>query len=227
MGRATTLRPVRKSGGRETGRTPRNGTVRALVARHKRELASLRNRLSEAQADNERLADQSIEHEQKLGNLMSLFVTSQRLHETLERERVLQVIREIVANLIGSEEMALFWRQEGRPAFKLLTSMGIDSRRLDSIHPEDGVIGEVVRSGHPYVTCPGAAAPTGQEAGLTACVPLKVEDRVVGSLAIFGLLQQKAGLESVDLDLLKLLATQAAMALYCTDLNERAGPVRR
>ena len=218
------MKPVRKSGKRGT---PGNGTLRALMNRHRRELVSLRHQLSEAQEDNERLAGQSIEHEQKLGNLMSLFVTSQRLHETLERERVLQVIREIVANLIGSEEMALFWRREGGPAFELLTSMGLESGRLASIRPEDGVIGEVVRSGHPYVTCPGAVSPTGQEAGLTACVPLKVEDRVVGSFAIFSLLQQKAGLESIDLDLLKLLATQAAMALYCTDLNERAALVPR
>ena len=224
MGRAATTRAVRQRGGRGT---PGNGTVRALLARHRRELAALRSRVSEAEADNERLAGQSIEHEQKLGNLMSLFLASQRLHESLERERVLQVIREIVANLIGSEEMALFWRQEGRTGLSLLTSMGLETRRLESIRPEDGVLGEVVRSGRPYVTPPGGVVPTGLEAGLTACVPLKVEDRVVGALAIFGLLQQKSGLESIDLDLLKLLATQAAMALYCTDLNERARLVPR
>ena len=46
---------------------------------------------------------------------------------------------------------------------------------------------------------------------------MKLEDRVTGAIALFRLLPQKTALEAVDRELFDLLATHAAMALYCTD----------
>jgi hypothetical protein len=52
-------------------------------------------------------------------------------------------------------------------------------------------------------------------------VPLKLEGKVMGVIAIFRLLPQKGGIEDLDRELFDLLATQAAFALYCTGLHAK------
>jgi GAF domain-containing protein len=61
---------------------------------------------------------------------------------------------------------------------------------------------------------------------ITACIPMKIGQRVLGVIAIFRLLPHKGGLNSVDLDLLDLLSTHAAVALLFTRLySEMDHPV--
>ncbi len=60
--------------------------------------------------------------------------------------------------------------------------------------------------------------------------PLHFEGQLLGAVAIFRLLPQKSGLVALDHELFELIATHAARALYCTDLQSRvarvAGAVR-
>ncbi len=57
-----------------------------------------------------------------------------------------------------------------------------------------------------------------QNSGLTACVPLVLDDKVIGAIAVFRLLDQKESkLTTLDFELFDLLATHAASALYCSD----------
>ena len=52
---------------------------------------------------------------------------------------------------------------------------------------------------------------------------VRVDGRVTGAIAIFRLLPQKQdSLEPVDEELLGLLASQAGIALYCTQLHREA-----
>jgi hypothetical protein len=50
---------------------------------------------------------------------------------------------------------------------------------------------------------------------------LKLDGRVTGALALFRLLPHKGGYQPLDNELFDLLATQAAVALYCTSLTAR------
>jgi hypothetical protein len=50
---------------------------------------------------------------------------------------------------------------------------------------------------------------------------LSLDGRVTGAIAIFRLLPQKAGIEDVDRELFGLLATHAAVALYCSALHAK------
>ena len=65
------------------------------------------------------------------------------------------------------------------------------------------------------------------EERLTACIPLVLDGKVTGAIAIFRLLPQKAGIEDVDRELFDLLATHAATALYCTSVAREAHGRRR
>jgi K+-sensing histidine kinase KdpD len=172
------------------------------------------------QAESRRFAEQFEEVERQNTNLANLYVASYQLVGTLDRERVLLVIQEILANLVGTEETAVFELDEAAGALELISSNGIEPRTFAVVARGQGVIGAVAESGRTWIVGDGAVA--GAEQDLTACVPLKLEDRVTGVIAVFRLLPQKSGLAPVDRELFDLLGTHAAMALYCSGLHRRA-----
>lgn len=168
----------------------------------------LERQLVEIEEESRSLSRRYVEVEQQNSDLASLYVASCRLHETLERAQVLETIREIVANLVGSEEFGLFERDEEGETLELVTSMG------------------TLAAGWPRLRLPSSAAdpqerllpPELETARPAAWIPLRLGERVTGGLAIFRLLSHKSRLEPVDHELLDLLATHAATALYCTRL---------
>ena len=198
--------------------------MREDLERQAAERARLRELVAETEAEGQRFSAQYLAVEQQNFNLLNLYVASYRLHGTLQRSEVLDTVREIVANLIGCEEMAVFLRGPGTQALHLVAATGIDQTRFRTVRLGKGIIGGVALSGRAFLAGePGGAAAEGNESDLTACVPLKVEESVTGAIAIFRLLRQKVALEAIDRDLLELLGTHAAMALYCTGLHERFG----
>jgi len=163
--------------------------------------------------------------EQQNTNLVNLYVASYQLHGTLKRDTVLASIQEIVANLIGCEEMALFEPLEGGDALEPTTGFGIDARCLAPVRPGEGIVGRCVVEGERWVDGSREGA-LPQEEHLTACVPLVVDGEVVAAVAMFRLLPQKAhGYEEVDHELMGVLATHAAAALLCIRLLEARGRV--
>jgi hypothetical protein len=95
----------------------------------------------------------------------------------------------------------------------MLSSFGVETGPLARVPADDGIFGRVVLSGEAYVRGDDEPAPIDQP-DLTACVPLKLCGRVVGVVAIFRLLAHKRGLRDMDRDLLDLVSSQAAPALW-------------
>jgi hypothetical protein len=184
---------------------------------NKLERLKLQRQLMDIEAQSKRFSERYAAVEQQSANLANLYVASYRLHGTLNRQEVLHVIEEIIVNMIGSEELAVFEVDEGGSSLSLISSLGLEGDALTSIPIGSGLIGQVARTGEPYL--PGS--PNGHrrlphEADLTACIALKLDNRVTGAIAVFRLLSQKSGLEDLDHELFDLLATHAATALYCT-----------
>lgn len=154
-------------------------------------------------------------------SLANLYVATYRLHGTVDQQEVLSAMQEVIANLIGCEEIAILEVGAGGELRPILT-LGVEGR-FDQPLPQTGVLAEVVRSGRTIVLEPGAgtqASTEGPETGLSACVPLSVEGEVIALIALFQLLPQKfEGLTDLDKELLNLLATHGATALYCTQLH--------
>lgn len=172
-------------------------------------------RLSEIEEESRAYAARYVEVEQQNTNLANLYVASYQLHGTLDREKVLGSIKEIVINLIGSEELGIWEVDRDFDGLVLIDSFGIDPRRWAAL-PLDSplILNRVVETGEPFVAGPS----THYDPNFLACIPLKLDDHVIGVIGIFSLLQQKAGLEAVDLELFDLLATHGATALHCTRL---------
>jgi len=180
---------------------------------------ALRRQLSETERESRSYANQFAEIEQRNMNLANLYVSSYQLHGTLDRNAVLDSIREILINLIGCEELAVFELSEDGVSLDLVTSFGIDDAQYRSISIRDHVLGKLVSTGGTYI---GGTAPA-PDASLqvTACLPLTLDGRVTGAIVLFSLLPHKPELRELDFELFDLLGTHAATALYCTSLHLR------
>jgi RNA binding exosome subunit len=179
----------------------------------------LKERLEAIEQESRSFSARYVEVEQQNTNLANLYVASYQLHGTLDRERVLGAIKEIVINLIGSEELAI-WEIDGEfDAMVLIDSYGIDRDKWAALPLNTpGVISIVAATGESYIGGKSLVHLHEQEQRLTACIPLKLDDRVIAVIAIFSLLQQKTGLEPLDFELFDLLASHGATALHCTRL---------
>jgi nitrate/nitrite-specific signal transduction histidine kinase len=197
----------------------RQGTHR-YAQELREENETLRRLIAELEEESRRRADQFREIEQQNSNLANLYVASYRLHGTLDRTELLAILQEIVANLIGCEEMGVFELDGEAEVLRLAAAHGIDPGRFAEIRVGAGIIGRCVRDGESFVNGSREGARLPEEAHLTACVPLKLEGRAFGAIALFRLLPQKAaGYEPIDYELFDLLASHAATALYATRLH--------
>lgn len=181
---------------------------------------ALQRQLSAVEGESRNFAQQFAEVEERNMNLANLYVSSYQLHGTLDRGAVLDSIKEILINLIGCEELAVFELSEDETALDLVTSFGIDEEQYRRIRLSDHVLGKLVSTGGTYIG--GAAASSPEEpVSVTACLPLKLDGRVTGAIVLFSLLPHKPGLRELDFELFDLLGTHAATALYCTRLHGR------
>ena len=190
---------------------------------HERTEALLRDRVAAIEEESRTFTARYVEVEQQNTHLANLYVASYQLHGTLDRERVLAAIKEVVINLIGSEEVAIWELDPRANALALLDSFGIDQRQWTKVplDQEGGLIGLVEETGTRFVAGEAELVGSGSEADLSACIPLKLDHIVIGVIGIFRLQPQKSGFEPIDLELFELLASHAATALYCTRATSR------
>jgi hypothetical protein len=184
--------------------------------------ATLSAQMTQAEEQNRHLAEEFEQVERQSSNLANLYVASHRIHGTTRRGEVLTAIEEIVVNLIGCEELAVFERVGAEPMLRRIDSVGIDQRR-DAVVPfGTGVIGRAAAGGRLYVRDGSVPAAGDGDADVTACIPLRLDGRVTGAIAVYRLLPHKSGLEELDFELFDLLAMHAATALRFTALEAEA-----
>ena len=153
--------------------------------------------------------------------LKRLNAASARLIQALDHGDVYPAIAEIIANLVGSEEVAIFHYDSSNQSFSLAWSWGIEEEVLRQFATGVGLIGRAARQGATQFRERLTDIPLRHyEQNLTACVVLKSSGEVVGVIAILGLLPQKNGLEWSDFELLKFLETYGAVAVQFQKLRE-------
>jgi K+-sensing histidine kinase KdpD len=195
--------------------------LRETIAKLELLRARQQQQVLEFESDNRRFFAEYAEVEQQNSNLANLYVASYRLHGTLERKDVLEAIHEIIINLVGSEELAVFELDAARNELKLLSSFGIDETRYATLPLDDSAIARSVQTGEMFLHEPPPNSSSSPVSSLTTCVPLKLGEQVIGVIAVFRMLPQKPQLVSVDRELFALLGTHAAIALHCSGLHAR------
>jgi GAF domain-containing protein len=179
-------------------------TERALLEQEagalREELARCAGELGEAERRGTRTAGQ--------------LVAIRRLQSTLDRSQMLLALEEVAASLVGCEELALF--ELAGNELRLVHSVGIDAAALEALRLVDGVARHCEAAGGPW-NDEARGAVDRNEPRLTACVPLQVDGRCVGALALFRLLEHKQQLEQPDIEMLELLGAHVGVALVATN----------
>jgi GAF domain-containing protein len=189
--------------------------------------AELGDAINQGVGGEKTLAQQFVAAELQHGDLASLFVASTRLQSTLSMRKVLAAIREIVVNLIGVEETAVFKNDTKTSTLSLIDWYGCAPANRHNILLGDGPIGRVALTGDGYSHDVNEAGREPGDANLpVACLPLKVDGVVWGVIVILRLLPQKDRLVALDYQLIDLLSAQAGVALYCAELSAERAAVR-
>jgi len=181
-----------------------------------RRLEQLETQVAGLRQENDSLAERCTSLERQAASLARLYTALYQLHGTLEHAQVVERIQEIVTGFLGSEELALL-EIDDQEEVQVTAAMGVDPHTLAWLTAARGEVGAALGRGRPKGP---EAAP--EHPPLTACVPLMVGPRHVGALVVFRLLPQKEALGQFDRDLLEMLASQAARALYFARLHRQA-----
>lgn len=146
-------------------------------------------------------------------NDLRLEAAQKRLAESRDQEDAIEGLREIVANLLGSEEVGLFKVERRTATFQVCWSFGIDSENYDLSRALGEVGLQRVMRGECHLELP-ARDRSGARSRVQAFVPLRLANQTVAILAILRLLPQKLAFDRSDMELLELLSDEAAMPLF-------------
>lgn len=192
----------------------------ARIASLEGERSDMLERLRSVEDENRHFTERYIEIEEENNNLASLYVASFQLHSTLHLQEVLQIIVEIVINLIGAEVFAIYVLDEKTNALSAVASEGAVLSDFPVCHLGQGLIGGALASGETACADTGIS---GDEIGEPiVAIPLRVQERPIGAIAIHRLLQQKAGFTPLDHELFTLLAGHAATAIFAARLYSQS-----
>jgi len=179
------------------------------------ERADVLARLRAVEEENRLFAGRYLEIEEENNNLANLYVASYQLHSTLDLGEVLKIIIEIVINLVGAELFAVYVLDERSEQLEAVASEGAPVSEFPSAPLGSGVIGASLRSGDMVLE----DAHTDDLERPIVCIPLRVEDRPIGAIAIHRLLAQKETFSPLDHELFTLLAGHAATAIFAAQLH--------
>ena len=186
------------------------------------EKKSILEQLEETEQENHHFAERYLEIEEENNNLANLYVASYQLHSTLDPSEVLKVILEIVINLVGAEVFAVYVGDERTNLLEPVASEGRRTGEFPSVRLGDGFVGEAVASGEVQTQEVDPARAGEPEEGPMVCIPLRVDERPVGAIVIYSVLQQKDGFSELDHELFTLLAGHAATAIFASQLYSQS-----
>ncbi len=180
--------------------------------------ASDSEHLLSVEKDNRELAERWVQIEQENSQLVNLYVASSQLHSSLEIPRVLETIVEIVINLIGTEKLAVYAFDETTQKLEAIAAEGATTDELPRYRLGEGAVGSSLTRGELEI-CHDRKPDSDQP---LVCIPLRLRDRLIGVIAIYELLEQKAEFTSMDHELFTLLAEHAATALFSAQLYSQS-----
>ena len=177
------------------------------------------DRLNLVEGENRDFAQRYLEIEEENNNLASLYVASYQLHSTLDLSEVIKIVVEIVINLIGAEVFAIYVLDERTEVLTPVASEGREIGDFPACHLGHGMVGAAVSTGE---TQCGEVSELDDLQQPLVCVPLRVQERPIGAIAIHKLLQQKDGFTPLDHELFTLLGGHAATAVFAARLYSQS-----
>jgi nitrate/nitrite-specific signal transduction histidine kinase len=208
---------------------PTPATLKELVEKiHnlEQERGQLMQRFAHVEAENREYMTRYQEIERENNNLASLYVAAYQLHSTFEMREVLQIVVEILLNFVGAKSFAVLLLDDKTHTLRPVATEGLDRAEVPLRRLGEGIVGRVAESGEAHYAGMRAGARPGT-AEPSICVPLRIQARIVGVLAIWDFLSQKTELADVDFEIFNLLGAHAASALEAARLVADAGEAGR
>lgn len=185
------------------------------------EKSDLLSRTTRAEAISHQFTTRVQEVESEFSNLANLYVASNQLHSSLSPRGVTRRIKEVLAQLVGAERYSMYLANEQGTELVPIASEGVPGGELLPVPVQGSYLGAVLQSGEAKVEEDGDPS-RGELDRPAAVIPLVVDERVVGVIAIFSTLSQKTRFDAVDFELFRLLGQQAAAALVSASLFAQA-----
>lgn len=202
---------------RQRGGAPAGPDVAGENERLRRQLEEIQAQFASLRRENEdfRQRFQEVEHQNE--NLLNLYVSAYQLHSTLDGDAALAIVREILLNLVGADVFGIWLLDPAGGRMELADVVNEHASlaaATDRLPPQAW---QAIRAGEQWYP------PAATGADPLICVPLKVDERPAGAIAIYRLLSHKSGFSALDQELLGLLASQAAAALLGARTFTRTG----
>jgi GAF domain-containing protein len=191
------------------------------IERLEQEKRELLSRYQQAQAVSTQFSARAQEVESEFANLANLFVASNQLHSSMSPRGVTRRIKEVLAQLVGAERYCMYLANADDTELVPIASEGIAGEKLNTLRIDNSRIGDVLRTGQAFVDEEGDPS-RGTLEQPSAVLPLSVDEKVVGVIAIFATLSQKRKFDAIDFELFKLLGQHAAAALVAASLFAQA-----
>lgn len=185
------------------------------------EKSDLLSRTNRAEAISHQFTTRVQEVESEFSNLANLYVASNQIHSSLSPRGVTRRIKEVLAQLVGAERYSMYLANQDFTELVPIASEGVPGNDLLPVPIAGSRLGEVLQSGEAKVE-EDKNPSQGDLNRPAAVIPLVVDERVVGVIAIFSTLSQKTRFDAVDFELFRLLGQQAAAALVSASLFAQA-----
>jgi len=185
------------------------------------EKAELLSRFRRVEAQSTTVSARVEEVEVEFANLANLFVASNQIHSSLSPRGVTRRIKEVLAQFVGAERYAMYLVNPNGSELVPIASEGVPGNKLLPVRVTGTAIGEAFQ-GAVVVVNDDVSPSTGTLEQPAAVIPLSIDERVVGAVAIFSTLSQKTRFDTVDFELFKLLGQHAAAALVSASLFVQA-----
>jgi hypothetical protein len=182
------------------------------------ELEREKARLLSTVNQQEEITSRFVEVEAELESFANLYVASFQLHSALGVRAVVRNVKELLGQLVGVRTLGIYFVDQGRRLLPI-ASDGIELSSLQAIGLEEGrrgggaldplvaIIERTYLTGVPHIADGESFSP------LVACIPLQFEDRVIGAIVVYSLLEQKKRFITVDRELFKLVGAHAGGAI--------------
>jgi type II secretory pathway component PulJ len=196
-------------------RVEKDDAVRELLSRIQsleEEKEKLLSQVKEVEANGSQFSDSFQQVEAEFSNLVNLYVASNQLHTSLSPRGVMRRLKEVLAQLIGAESYAIYFANAEGSELVPIAAEGVTGDALVNQPIRGSRVGHVHSTGTSLIDTEGDPSQGSQE-NPAAILPLSIDDRVIGVIAIFSTLAQKNRFATLDLELFALLERQAAPAL--------------
>jgi hypothetical protein len=180
----------------------------------------LRGHAQNAAEESRDYAGRYAEVEKELDSMANLYVALYQLHATLSPREVLGVIEQLLAQFVGAGSFVIYLRREkeGNLILEPIHAYHCDNAAGKEVPWNEGPIGEAAATQLHSV----ADLDKRDEGAPLACIPMVLNEKTIGVIAILEFFEQKSKFVDIDFEFFKLLAVHSASAIVGSGLMARA-----